>query len=305
MAVENNSYKLQEEAFDANNSSLRLIVICLAFFAAFGVMWGVWLFSNPKETVWAAYNKDILGWFVVPVNPTDFLYKPWTIITYPFADHNFLTVFPNLFWLGCFGYILQDVGGYKKVIPLFFYGTIGGALFFLLANSLFPNAATNTLVGAGPGVMAVVIATTIIAPRYKLFPLINGGLPLWVLSIIYLGANILLVGIDDTGALAAQLGGAVAAVAFILLFKNRIDIGTGVNDFLDWMNNLFNSDRPKMEKDIKNELFYKVNVKPFVKFENQTEQIANKILDKINITGYSSLTDVEKELLEKAAQSEL
>jgi membrane associated rhomboid family serine protease len=304
MSYSNSTYRFKSEAFDADNAVLRLVVICLALFAAFGVMWGVWLFSYPKEIVWVSYSQDILRWFVLSASTEELLYKPWTVLTYSYADYNFLSVFPNLFWLWCFGYIMQDIGGNKRIIPLFIYGGIGGALFFVLANILFSSVYNTTLVGAGPAVMAVVVATTILSPDYRLFPLIGGGLPLWVLTVIYIAANFLLLGLSNTGAIAAHLGGAVAGAIFISFFKNGIDMGKWINNFLDWVNNLFNPNRPKKGRDIKNELFYKANVKPYSKLENPTEERIDTILDKINHSGYSSLSDAEKELLERAAGKE-
>ena len=33
--------------------------------------------------------------------------------------------------------------------------------------------------------MAVAVATTLVAPDYRIFPMINGGIPLWVLTMVY------------------------------------------------------------------------------------------------------------------------
>ena len=37
----------------------------------------------------------------------------------------------NLLWIAAFGYILQDLAGNSKLIPLFIYGGLAGALFFI------------------------------------------------------------------------------------------------------------------------------------------------------------------------------
>jgi membrane associated rhomboid family serine protease len=302
------SYKRMNEAFDHNNAVLRLVVVCLALFATMGVLWGIWLFSYPKQEVYAVYRHQILDWVTVPASFQQFITKPWTIITYAFADPNFLSVFPNLFWLWCFGYILQDVGENKMVIPLFIHGIIVGALFYLLFNAISPITITNTtgyLVGAGPGVMAVVIATAIRTPEYRLFPLLGGGMPVWVLALIYGVATVLLFGLDNMDMLMAQAGGLVAGVVFIMAYKNGVDMGKWVNNFLDWVNNLFNPDRPKKGKELKAQLFYKATHPPFIKYEKPTEERIDAILDKISSKGYSSLSEVEKELLERASEADV
>jgi membrane associated rhomboid family serine protease len=300
------SYKRMNEAFDHNNAVLRLVVVCLALFATMGVLWGIWLFSYPKQEVYAVYRHQILDWVTVPNSFQSFITKPWAIITYAFADPNFLSVFPNLFWLWCFGYILQDVGENKMVIPLFIHGIIVGALFYLLFNAISPiTNTTGYLVGAGPGVMAVVIATAIRTPEYRLFPLLGGGMPVWVLALIYGAATVLLFGLDNMDMLMAQAGGLVAGVVFIMAYKNGVDMGKWVNNFLDWVNNLFNPDRPKKGKELKAQLFYKATQPPFIKYEKPTEEKIDAILDKISSKGYSSLSEVEKELLEKASEADV
>lgn len=300
------TYKPINEAYDKNNAVLKLVVVCLALFAAMGMLWGIWLFSYPKEEVYGMYRHQILDWVTVPASFQTFITKPWSIITYAFADPNFLSVFPSLFWLWCFGYFLQDVGENKMAIPLFIYGTITGAVAYLLyhslAPSLIPAAATGYLIGAGPGVMAVVIATTIRTPEYRLFPLLGGGVPVWVLTIIYVVATVLLYGLNNIDLLVAQAGGLCAGVVFILANKNGADMGKWVNNFLDWINNLFNPDRPKKDKDLKTQLFYDAKVAPYTKHEKPTEERIDSILDKINRTGYTSLSDDEKALLQKLAE---
>ena len=44
-----------------------------------------------------------------------------------------------MLWLWCFGYILQDLTGSKKIIPILIYGALGGAIAFILAYNLLPS----------------------------------------------------------------------------------------------------------------------------------------------------------------------
>jgi membrane associated rhomboid family serine protease len=306
MAYSETSYIPGISPGDKNNSVLSLIIISLVVFAGLGFMWGVWLFTYPKETAGAIYNQNILSWFVLPADTNELLHKPWVIITHIFCDNKFLSVFPNMFWLWCFGYILQDVGGNKKVIPLFIYGSLAGAVVFLLAYNLIPSLKlvmpVATLAGAAPGVMAVAAATVIASPQYRIFPLLKGGIPVWVLLIIYVAADVFSIGINNTGTLAAHIAGVLAGIGFILLLKNGINMGNWITNFIDWVNNLFNPDKPKKGSNIKEGLFYKTTVSPFIKTANPIENRVDAVLNKINHSGYSSLTDEEKELLQKAAE---
>ena len=78
-----------------------------------------------------------------------------------------------------------------------------------------------------------------------------------------------------------------------------------MNDFFDWVNNLFNPDKPKKGKNSKDELFYRSSVSPYTKTPNLTQQRVDEILDKINQHGYNYLTGEEKELLKRAGEEDL
>ena len=89
-----------------------------------------------------------------------------------------------------FGYIFLDLTGNRKIIPLYIYGALAGALAFVLAYNflpalkpMLPNAEA---LGASAGVMAIAVAVTTIAPGYRIFPMLFGGIPIWVLTTIYL-----------------------------------------------------------------------------------------------------------------------
>ena len=78
-----------------------------------------------------------------------------------------------------------------------------------------------------------------------------------------------------------------------------------MNNFFEWVNNLFNPDKPKKGKDIKEELFYRSSATPYTKTPNLTQHRIDEILDKINQHGYDYLTEEEKELLKRASEEGL
>ena len=51
--------------------------------------------------------------------------------------------------------------------------------------------------GAGPALMALAVAATTMAPRYRLFPMIN--IPLWVLTAVFVLIRIGTVGSGNFG----------------------------------------------------------------------------------------------------------
>ena len=62
-------------------------------------------------------------------------WRPWTLISFMFTDSELFRFISNMFWLWSFGYILQDLTGNRKLIPIYLYGGIGGAVIYVLAHS--------------------------------------------------------------------------------------------------------------------------------------------------------------------------
>jgi len=305
-------YRERITAEKKSNALLVLISICLILFVGFAFLKAIWYFkyNDNKEMALSLFNKNVMGWFVLPASFEAFLQKPWTIITHMFVHGNIWRIISNMLWLWCFGHILQSLTGNKKIIPVFFYGSLGGAIAFLLAYNLIPSLhpyATNAIsTGAAAGIMAVAVVTTMVSPGYRLFPMIKGGMPLWVLTVIYIVADLATISISDTGALLSHISGAITGFLFILFLRRGYDWSEWMNNLYDWVNNLFNPDKPAKGKiPIRQELFYKSTGAPFKKTANLTQQRIDEILDKINLKGYHFLTEEEKDLLKRASQEDL
>ncbi len=293
----------------SGNTLMMLIAICLIVFVGLAFMKAVWFFRFPKDIAPVLFTKNILGWFTMPADTDSLLSRPWTVLTYMFTHENIWKVFSNMLWLWCFGYIMQDLAGNKKIAPIFIYGGLAGGVAFLLAYNFIPSLQPQlpyaTAIGASSGVMAVAIATTMLSPMYKIFPMIGGGIPLWVLTALYVISDLATISISDTGNLLAHLAGAVVGVLFVVFLRMGHDWSAWMSNFFDWVTNLFNPDKPKKGKHIKEELFYKSTSVPYKKTPNVTQQRVDEILDKINQKGYSFLSTEEKELLKRASDEGL
>lgn len=292
----------------SNNALMMLVAICLIMFVGLAFMKAVWYFRFSKEMAPILFEKNVLSWFVLPAEGNAMLQKPWTFLSYMFVHDNIWKVVTNMLWLGAFGYILQDLTGNRKLIPIFIYGGLAGALGFTLAYNFLPSLTAQTpyatAIGASAGVMAVAIATTMISPTYKIFPLLGGGIPLWALTALYVIADLATVSISDTGTLITHLAGALAGFLFIVFLRMGYDSSEWMSNFFEWVTNLFNPDKPKKGKDIREELFYKSDGPPYKRTMNVTAKRVDDILDKINQQGYHALTEEEKDLLKRASEED-
>lgn len=215
----------------------------------------------------------------------------------------------NLLWLWAFGYILQDLTGNRKIIPIFIYGALAGALAYMVAfNFITPlkeHLPVARAFGASAGIMAIAIAATTLAPNYRVFQMLNGGIPIWVITVIYLVLDLAMIPESNPGGHIAHIAGGAMGFVYMSMDKKGYDWGLWMNNLYDWMNDLFNPDKPKKARVVKSQLFYKSKVKPFNKTPLITQQKIDELLDKINQKGYNSLTEDEKELLKRASQEDL
>jgi len=311
MAYSEKQYKQRISLGQSGNALMTLIAISLIMFVLFGFIKMIWYFRYEDNNVALSFfNKNVLSWFTLPADFDKMMSQPWSLITYMFVHVGIWQILANMLWLWCFGYIMQDLTGNKKIIPVFIYGSLAGAFAFILAYNLLPSLRPlvpyATAMGSSAGVLAIAISTTMVAPGYRIFPMIYGGIPLWVLTALYLVIDLGVISMNnDTGNLIAHLAGAFTGFLFMFFLRKGYDWSEWMNNFFDWVGNLFNPDRPRKGKNIKEELFYKSSTMPYKKTPNITQQRIDDILDKINQKGYHFLTDEEKEVLKKASQEDL
>ncbi len=307
MAYHEQQYRRRLSLAQANNALIVLIAINLIIFVILAFLFAV--FHLRHESAAEAkhlYDTNILSQFALSADLSKIAAKPWTVFTHMFTHESVWHLLGNMLWLWVFGYIFLDLTGNRKIIPLYLYGALAGALAFVLAYNFLPGLKSSLpfikAVGASAGVMAIAAGVTTISPGYRIFPMLFGGIPVWVLMAVYLLIDLASIPLSNPGGHIAHLVGALTGFLFIYFFRKGFDWSEWMNKFFDWITNLFNPDKPKKGKNIKQELFYKSDKQPYRKTPNITEQRVNDILDKISQKGFSSLSDEEKEILKRASQ---
>ncbi|MEO7443874.1 MAG: rhomboid family intramembrane serine protease [Ferruginibacter sp.] len=290
------------------NALTALFALNVIFFLILLVLQVAFFFYQQPENL---YNEKIVQWFALPSSLTQLSERPWTLLTYVFSDtgNNVFRILTNMIWLWAFGYILQQMSGNDKIIPIYIYGGVVGGIIFIAAHYLIPplqpNIGISSLLGANTGTIAIAMATTALAPNHRFFTMIRGGIPIWVLMAVYIFID--LAGIAGMGAAysLAHLGGALAGFMFIILMKNGKDGSIWMNRFYSWLMNLFNPNKKNVQTSAKEKVFYETGGrKPFKKTAIITQQRVDEILDKITQKGYNFLTEEEKTILRKAAEDD-
>ncbi|MDB5247692.1 MAG: rhomboid family intrarane serine protease [Segetibacter sp.] len=286
------------------NSLLLLIIINVIIYVILSFVNIIYLTNNSTEDV---FRAQVLSRLSVPAQPEVFALRPWTLLVYMFTHFSIWELISTLLWLWSFGHILQDLTGNRKLVPVYLYGGFAGSVFFLLTVNLVPSLHANVnsvypLMGAGPALMGVAIAATTLAPRYRIFPMIN--IPLWALTVLFVLIRVGTVGYGNIGHIAALVTGGLMGFVFAWQLQKGNDWGQWMTNFINWIDDLFNPEKKHVHTPPKNQLFYKANQKPFEKTPHVTQQRIDDLLDKIHNKGYPSLTEEEKEFLKKASSEE-
>jgi membrane associated rhomboid family serine protease len=291
------------------NALTLLLAINLIVFVMLAFIKVIYYFTYGEEGL-AIFTRNIFDWLVLPADLHKLGTRPWTLLTHMFV-HDTVSIWhiiANMLWLWAFGYILQDLAGNRKLAPLFLYGAFAGAVAFIISyNVISPLKEYLPLAkayGASAGIMAIAIATTTLAPNYRIFTMINGGIPLWVITVLYLIIDLATIPYNNPGGHIAHIAGAAMGFVFVNRLQKGHDWGLWINQFFDWTSNLFNPERPAQGKVIKSQLFYKARIQPFKKTPRITQQKIDEILDKISQKGYQSLTEDEKEVLKRASRED-
>ncbi|MEO6838459.1 MAG: rhomboid family intramembrane serine protease [Ginsengibacter sp.] len=290
---------------DDNNALMALVGINALIFISFGLIQIIYYLTQSSTS---AFHYEILRWFIIPAKLTSLSTLPWTVFTYMFVHVGVIYTVINMLWLWVFGTILQDLSGNSKIIPVYIYGGLAGAVVFIAASYAFPDLRNQIeysfMLGGNAAIMAIAIATTTLSPDYRLFKMLNGGIPLWILTALYIVIDV--AGSEGTANKLAHLGGGFIGFLFVVSLRRGYDWSLWMNRVYDWFLNLFNPDKKTFQKEkIKEKVFYNTGgQKPFVKRPVITQQRIDEILDKINQKGFNHLSDEEKNILKKARETD-
>lgn len=273
------------------------------------------LYSNQGKGM-EVLDYNAVNWFALPASVDALLHKPWAMLTFMFAHGGGAEVFPmllnmlsSMLWLWLFGLILQDLSGNKYIFPVYIYGSIlGGILFMIVAHAvpaLQGVLPSYLLFGSGMGSVAIAAAVTTINPDYRIFRNIRNGMPIWILSAIFLLINILGIFSANTAYSFAYLGAALAGFLFVYFLKRGTDTGAWMVSAYEWAGNIFTPQKKAKIVSVKEKVFYNTgNREPYKKTPIITQKRVDEILDKINQRGYDLLTEEEKTILKKAAEAD-
>jgi membrane associated rhomboid family serine protease len=307
MGYRDYSMKRKTSIWSDNNALLILIALNVFVFITLRFILAVYGLSYLKED---SFYKNIFQWFAMPGELKMFITRPWTLISSGFTQMDIWMMVGNMLWLWTFGFIFQDLTGNRRIIPLYLYSAVFAGISYLLSYAFLPQLraliGTQFYFGAMAPIVAIAIGATAFAPKYKLFPMIGGGIPLWIMTAIFCIIDVFYLK-DKSAWFFPHVTAAFVGFLFVQSLKRGSDWGRWMNNFYDWFTNLFTPKKKvSPRRPVKQEVFYNTRGhQPFKKTTNLTQQRIDEILDKINVKGYEKLTEEEKELLKRASEEDL
>ena len=236
--------------------------------------------------------KDLISQVALPSNTDLLIKKPWTLITYMFIHIDIFHLVINLLWLYFSGIIFLKYLSEKKILSIYLMGGIIGAFFYLLALNLIPSFDSiknhSLAIGASSSVLAVLCVISCHVPNYPINIFINKNFKIKHLALIAIIIDIMSIPKGNAGGHIAHLGGAFYGCLYVILLKKNIN----VNYLLDKIVSKFSFHMPKHPTNRYYENDYEYNAR-----KNKENAEVDEILDKINKSGYDSLSKKEKEKL--------
>ncbi len=276
-----------------DNGLIKIIIINIIVFISVSFIQVILTISGLSSFFTLLINKLML-----PASLGTFILQPWSIISYFFLHMNFMHILWNMLFLYWFGKIISDNIGNNALISLYVLGGIIGGLFYMATYNIIPyygeRVSDSLMLGASAGVFSVVVGSATLMPNYTFYLLLLGPVRIKYIALFYVLLSFFDVAGSNAGGEIAHLGGAFIGYIFIRQLQNGVNIGEGIINIINFFSvrNRSNKSKNEVKKDIN-----KSSV------ETSQDEV-DKILDKISESGYSSLTEKEKERLFNASKKQ-
>lgn len=280
-----------------DNGLIKIILINVIVFVVVGIMFVISKIFKLEELLYFIERHQYL-----PARFDAFLERPWTLITY-FFSHDIGNIFHivfNMLFLYWFGNLIVEYLGNRRLVNLYVLGGIVGGLIYLLVFNTVPyfiDHNGSVVVGSSGAVYAVVIAAATLLPNYSFYLIFLGPVRIKYIALFYVFISVLGSVGTNAGGNICHIGGALIGFLFIKQLQRGTDLGKPISKTGDFLNRMV-SKRPTMKVSYSNK-GKDINF-PSSDYPDQKE--IDAILDKINKTGYESLSKEEKQKLFKASQ---
>ena len=285
--------------FRRGTISQQFIYINIGIFVVTSLVVILGMLFNVRTHFW-------MNWLELPSSLLRFAQQPWSIVTYMFLHGGILHLLFNMLWLYSFGQLFLLFYSARHFRGLYLFGGLCGGLLYMFAYNVFPyfqpHSAGSYLLGASASVLAIVIATAVREPEYRVNLVLFGQIRLKYLALIVIVADLLFITSNNAGGHIAHLGGALAGWWFATGLRKGTDVTKWINALIDWLMGGWKITRTPKKPKMK--VHYGGRSSDYDYNARKKEQDAeiDRILDKLKKSGYQNLTTEEKQRLFDASK---
>ncbi|MCQ2206822.1 MAG: rhomboid family intramembrane serine protease [Paludibacteraceae bacterium] len=276
---------------------------------------GIFLVSALINMMLSLFEAPILLRFIfaLPANIEEAIAMPWAIVTYMFYHEQFVHFIVNVLMLYWMGKLFLMSYQPRDLVNVFVLGGLFGGLFFITALNIFPSlsAFTNytTLDGSSAAIMAILVAAAVATPEMQVKLVLMGEIRLKWIALAIVAISVLIDHKENAGGCFSHLGGAVAGYLFGLNMRKGTNIAAWIGRIIDFLSNVcdkvkntFRGQKTTKFKVVYNNANGKAADENYNMKKKANNDAIDAILDKIKESGYSSLTEEERQILFNASK---
>lgn len=232
---------------------------------------------------------DLSDYLALPSWPSLFVVRFWTLFSYMFMHFEIGHILNNMIWLFFMGQLFNVILGNQRMLFVYVMGGLCGGILFMLLGNIFPQLG-GRLVGASAAVMAISVTCGFYMPNMLVNVMFIGEVRLkWVVLVSFILSSVIDIS-SNTGGKIAHLGGALFGMIYALQLKKGNDIASGFTSLFKRKNKLKVVHKKAVSDDVYNAT------------KADEQRMLDEILDKINRSGYESLSKRDKENLHRLSQ---
>lgn len=280
-----------------DNKVMHLIIACAVIYVIMKSVSVILIVLSPTpKTVFSDLILPNLA--LQPIG--SFIHKPWVLISYFWADASFFKMLGDMLWLYCFGSVIQNSIGNKEIFPMFILSGLLSGLSFVALSFFWPALSNSLILSTMPGVMALAVGSFVLMPGFRFFLTERFSIPIWAVLAIFIVLNVFTV-VNQTNLMVLfGISGLIGAL-YIYLLKSGFrpgnylyNKGGRIQAMVTPVDIMANKHAIKRIETLKNS---KHQVQ-----DHPSPEYVDMLLDKINNSGFKSLTIEEKKSLKNASK---
>lgn len=186
-------------------------------------------------TAWAAIHAGnamglegnfTMQWLCVSSQVTVIPSRFWTLLTYMVTHYDIFHLLFNMLWLGCFGILRSPLMNGRRLVKVYVGGGLAGAALYGAVSAIWPSltASGGYLCGSSASVLAVMTASAVFFPDRRINLFLFGSVRLKWVTAVCVALTLLGLGGGSQGAQSAHVGGVLFGIVFALVAGKKTEL---------------------------------------------------------------------------------